>query len=56
MEIGFMWLRLGGQVAGCCEHGNEPSVTITDVKFLRHQSVLWWSFHCSWCREIRVNC
>jgi hypothetical protein len=23
-----------GQVAGCCEHGNEPSVTITAAKFL----------------------
>ena len=32
--------QVRGHVAGCCEHGNEPSVTITDVKFLGHQSVL----------------
>ena len=25
---GFLWLRLGTQVADCCECGNEPSVSI----------------------------
>ena len=29
-----------GQMAGCCECGNETSVSITEVKFLRHQSLL----------------
>jgi hypothetical protein len=31
--IGFVWLRIGTW-AGCCEHGNEPSVSMKNGEFL----------------------
>jgi hypothetical protein len=33
MWTGFMWLRRE-LVAGCCEHGNEPSCSIKGGEFL----------------------
>ena len=26
--VGFKWLKIGGSVSGCHEHGNEPLVSI----------------------------
>jgi hypothetical protein len=39
MWIGFIVLRIG-QVAGSCEHGNEPSCSIKFGEFLDYLSVL----------------
>jgi len=33
MWAGSMWLRIG-PMAGCCEHGNEPSGSIKGGEFL----------------------
>jgi hypothetical protein len=35
MWIGFCWLRIG-PVLGCCEHSNEPAVSLKGREFLDH--------------------
>jgi uncharacterized membrane protein len=54
--IGLIWLQDGGQVAGCCEHGNEHSDSIKYGELLNYRRNLYmWLETDPVCSLVLVN-